>query len=165
MGKIALEIEVYSVGGEGTPVANKCCTKSRAEALGCKIKDGYSYASNQLIEQDCYEKSMTLYKGVMLAVSSGTPPYGVYPFVYMTVPSSNPGNLSVYWSRVGNSGTDYYYGQEVNDESDAVTLNNGSTGETFDETGNLCEIGYYGGGNNNWTTQSATIVSFTSEDF
>ena len=48
MSKIALETEAYSIGGEGTPAANKCCTKSRAEALGCNVSG--SYANNQLVQ-------------------------------------------------------------------------------------------------------------------
>lgn len=59
MAKIALETEVRSVGGKGSATTNKCCTKARAEALGCKIKSGYSYRDNQLIEQGSYEKDIT----------------------------------------------------------------------------------------------------------
>ena len=61
MGKIATEQEVYNVGGKETPIINKCCTKSRAETLGCKIKSGYSYKDNQLIEQGSYEKKIIRY--------------------------------------------------------------------------------------------------------
>lgn len=58
MGKIALESDVYAIGGKGTPIAKKCCTKARAEALGAKIKSGYSYSSNQLIEEGSYYVSL-----------------------------------------------------------------------------------------------------------
>lgn len=48
MSKIATEQEAYNIGKTGTPVSNKCCTKARAEALGCTIIDRYS--SNQLVK-------------------------------------------------------------------------------------------------------------------
>lgn len=48
MGKIATEQEVYDIGKQGTPNGNKCCTKSRAEALGCTVKDDMS--SNKLVQ-------------------------------------------------------------------------------------------------------------------
>ncbi len=164
MGKIATEQEVYNVGGKGTPITNKCCTKSRAETLGCKIKSGYSYKDNQLIEQGSYEKDITLYKGVMLSVSFGTPPTILYPFQYMTWPSSR-GYASLTWPMRGNVSSDYYYGVIVNSEDDGIYVNVGGTGETALENGNLCEIGYYAGGNNSWTRQSKSLITFTSEIF
>ena len=163
MGKIALETEVFAIGGKGSPVSNKCCTKARAEALGCKIKSGYSYASNQLIEQGSYEKAITMYKGISLEVGIGTPPSIVYPFQYMTWPS-NRGNATLTWKKQGNNGTTHYYGVEVNSEDDGVYVNVGGTGETALESGNICEIGYYAGGNNQWTRQSKSIIVFTSEE-
>ena len=157
MGKIALETEVYAIGGKGSPVSNKCCTKARAEALGCKIKSGYSYASNQLIEQGSYEKAITIYKGVSLEVGLGTPPYMVFPFQYMTWPS-HKGNATLTWNKQGINGITYYYGVEVNSEDDGVYVNVGGTGETALERGKLCEIGYYAGENNQWTRQSKSII-------
>ena len=50
MGKIATEQEAYNIGKKGTPITNKCCTKTRAEALGCKV-DG-DYVSNQLVQKE-----------------------------------------------------------------------------------------------------------------
>lgn len=163
MGKIALETEVYAIGGKGSPVSNKCCTKARAEALGCKIKSGYSYASNQLIEQGSYEKAITIYKGVSLELGLGTPPAVVYPFRYTTWPS-NRGNATLTWKKQGNNYITHYYGVEVNSEDDDVYVNVGGTGETALESGNLCEIGYYSGGNNQWSRQNKSIIVFTSED-
>lgn len=164
MGKIATEQEVYNVGGKGTPIINKCCTKSRAEVLGCKIKSGYSYQNNQLIEQGSYEKNITLYKGVMSSGGLGTPPSSVYPFQYMTWPSSR-GYASLTWPMIGFATGDYYYGVIVNSEDDGIYVNVGGTGETALETGNLCEIGYYAGENNSWTRQSKSLITFTSEIF
>lgn len=166
MGKIATEQEVYNVGGKGTPITNKCCTKSRAETLGCKIKSGYSYQNNQLIEQGSYEKDITLYKGVMLTTgtSLGTPPTILYPFQYTTWPSSR-GYASLTWPRIGIVSSDYYYGVIVNSEDDGIYVNVGGTGETALENGNLCEIGYYAGGNNSWSRQSKILITFTSEIF
>lgn len=48
MGKIATEQEAYDIGKQGTPNGNKCCTKSRAEALGCTVKD--DIPSNKLVQ-------------------------------------------------------------------------------------------------------------------
>lgn len=48
MGKIATEQEAYDIGKQGTPNGNKCCTKSRAEVLGCMING--SYSNNQLVQ-------------------------------------------------------------------------------------------------------------------
>ncbi len=163
MGKIALETEVYAIGGKGSPVSNKCSTKARAEALGCKIKSGYSYASNQLIEQGSYEKAITMYKGVSLEVAGGRYPALVWPFQYMTWPP-NQGNATLAWYRQGNNGITHYYGVEVNSEDDDVYVNVGGTGETMLYSGNICEIGYYSGGNNAWSRQNKSIIVFTSED-
>lgn len=56
MSKIATEQEAYNIGRTGTPVSNKCCTKVRAEALGCTING--SYSSNQLVKlNDLYRQS------------------------------------------------------------------------------------------------------------
>lgn len=52
MGKIALETEVYAIGGKGSPVSNKCCTKARAEALGCKIKSGILMLQTNLLNKE-----------------------------------------------------------------------------------------------------------------
>ena len=48
MGKIATEQEAYNIGNSGSPVTNKGCTKSRAEALGCDVSG--NYANNQLVQ-------------------------------------------------------------------------------------------------------------------
>ena len=48
MGKIATENEAYEIGGSGTPVTNKCCTKSKAEEFGCLVEGDYS--NNQLVQ-------------------------------------------------------------------------------------------------------------------
>ena len=43
MGKIATEQEAYNIGGtkDGLFVANKCCTKERAEIMGCDVNEDY----------------------------------------------------------------------------------------------------------------------------
>lgn len=59
MSKIATEQDVYNVGKQGTPVANKCCTKQRMEALGCKGINGVeNYASNRLVPEGNYTKNV-----------------------------------------------------------------------------------------------------------
>ena len=49
MGKIATESYAASKGGGSTSTGNKCCTKSRAEALGCTVNG--SYSTNQLVQE------------------------------------------------------------------------------------------------------------------
>lgn len=50
MGKIATEQEAKTIGGgSATVTTNKCCTKTRAEELKCKVTG--TYASNQLVQQ------------------------------------------------------------------------------------------------------------------
>ena len=48
MGKIATEQEAYNIGGSGSYTTNKCCTKSRAEELGCNVSG--SYTSSRLVQ-------------------------------------------------------------------------------------------------------------------
>ena len=47
MGKIATEQEAATIGGKVSP-STKCCTKTRAESLGCKVNGDYT--SNQLLQ-------------------------------------------------------------------------------------------------------------------
>ena len=59
MSKIATEQDVYDVGKKDTPVANKCCTKQRMEALGCRGTNGVeNYASNRLVPEGNYTKNV-----------------------------------------------------------------------------------------------------------
>lgn len=59
MSKIATEQDVYNVGQTGTPTANKCCTKKRMEALGCRGTNGVeNYASNRLVPEGNYQKNV-----------------------------------------------------------------------------------------------------------
>lgn len=59
MGKIATEQEAYNIGKLGTPVTNKCCTKSRAEMLGCRVSG--TYRNYQLVQQsDLFEGGPTV---------------------------------------------------------------------------------------------------------
>lgn len=48
MGKIATEQEAFEIGGQGTPTFSKCCTKTRAEALGCRVND--TVQDNKLVQ-------------------------------------------------------------------------------------------------------------------
>ena len=57
MGKIATESYAASKGGGSTSTGNKCCTKSRAESLGCKVSG--SYSSNQLVQETDLSKNAT----------------------------------------------------------------------------------------------------------
>lgn len=55
MSKIATEQEAYNIGGSGSPVDKKMCTKARAIALGCTVNG--SYANNQLVQLADLESS------------------------------------------------------------------------------------------------------------
>lgn len=48
MGKIATESYAASIGGGSTSTGNKCCTKSRAEALGCKVSGSYKSTCSRI---------------------------------------------------------------------------------------------------------------------
>lgn len=61
MGKIATEQEAYNIGKKGTPTYRKCCTKTRAEALGCEVSNGYK--SNQLVQLTSLSKSAVTFTG------------------------------------------------------------------------------------------------------
>lgn len=50
MGEIATEQETYNIGRVGTPTPNECCTKMRAEVLGCNVSG--SYSTNQLVQYE-----------------------------------------------------------------------------------------------------------------
>lgn len=56
MGKIATEQEAYNIGGQSNPTQNKCCTKARAEDLGCKVSDNYE--DNQLVQLNDLSKNV-----------------------------------------------------------------------------------------------------------
>lgn len=66
MGKIATEQEAYNIGGIGTPTKEKCCTKTRAEALGCKVSG--SYTNNQLVQLQDLSKAYSVY-GIGIYIS------------------------------------------------------------------------------------------------
>lgn len=58
--KIALESEAKAIGGSTSSVTtNKCCTKARAQALGCNVSG--TYDSNQLVPKDHLSKKVTQY--------------------------------------------------------------------------------------------------------
>lgn len=49
MAKVLTESEVAAIGGTSTSYGNRCCTKARAEALGCTVTAPSGAANNQLI--------------------------------------------------------------------------------------------------------------------
>lgn len=114
MAKIALETEVRSVGGKGSATTNKCCTKSRAEYFGCKIKSGYSYKDNQLIEQGSYEKDITSW---IIVTYQSKIELGKWGYI---LPSTNggsgqwindiEGSAPIKWNYLGCFGNSYGYG-------------------------------------------------------
>lgn len=53
--RIALETYAASVGGGSGAVSKKCCTKTRAEALGCNVSG--SYAAKRLVPQTVLSKA------------------------------------------------------------------------------------------------------------
>lgn len=67
MGKIATENEAASIGN-GLSASNKCCTKTRAEELGCSVSG--TYTSNQLVQKDDLS-SAALNSGVSIKWEEG----------------------------------------------------------------------------------------------
>lgn len=49
MAKVLTESEVAAIGGTSTSYGNRCCTKARAEELGCIVTEPSGAISNQLI--------------------------------------------------------------------------------------------------------------------
>lgn len=49
MAKVLTESEVATIGGTSTSYDNRCCTKARAEELGCTVTEPSGAISNQLI--------------------------------------------------------------------------------------------------------------------
>lgn len=49
MAKVLTESEVAAIGGTSTSYGNRCCTKARAEELGCTVTEPSGAISNQLI--------------------------------------------------------------------------------------------------------------------
>ena len=57
MAIIATEQDVIDAGGAGIWMANKCCTRGKAETFGMEMKSAYtSYGDHQLIPEGSYEK-------------------------------------------------------------------------------------------------------------
>lgn len=154
MAKIALETEVRSVGGKGSATTNKCCTKARAEVFGCKIKSGYSYKDNQLIEQGSYEKDITRW---FVVVYKSKIELGKWGWV---LPSTNggsgqwisdiEGSAPIRWNYLGCFGNNYGYG--INKHCYGAVI-------TDPKAGNYTNVNKYDG-----YTHMYTIEHFTAGD-
>lgn len=68
MGIIATEQQAASIGGGSPYTNNLCCTKARAQALGCTVSG--SYANNQLVELSSLSAPLPTYKWVRLGTST-----------------------------------------------------------------------------------------------
>lgn len=82
--KIALESEAKSIGGSSASASStKCCTKKRAEELGCEVSGDYD--SNQLVPKSRLTKKVINYEikvpGTywLILVRSDTPPAAPTP--------------------------------------------------------------------------------------
>lgn len=129
MGKIATETEAYNIGKIGSPVTNKCCTKSRAEALGCAVSG--SYVTNRLVQKDDLSRKIISY------VATFTLTNGDFSSMWMLingVPKITTG--FVYFTHQGNTpvteGFDEGEGIRVNDVNGGITVTlPGSTGYVY----------------------------------
>lgn len=82
--KIALESEAKSIGGSSASASStKCCTKTRAEELGCEVSGDYD--SNQLVPKSRLTKKVINYEikvpgtYFLMLVRSDTPPAAPSP--------------------------------------------------------------------------------------
>lgn len=79
--KIALESEAKAIGGSTSSVTtNKCCTKARAQALGCNVSG--TYDSNQLVPKDHLSKKVTQYTITFKTTSDSASFYLFFNFCY-----------------------------------------------------------------------------------
>ena len=123
MAKILTESEVAAIGGTSTSYSNRCCTKARAEALGCTVTAPSSAANNQLITgvvRNDGRKMIGNYEVVDLGLSNGL------LFATCNVGANTEtgyGNYYMYGkgSRTYNSSDDYYTGTEDPLKSSADT--------------------------------------------
>lgn len=173
MGKIALETEVYANGGKGSPVSNKCCTKARAEALGCKIKSGYSYTSNQLIEQGSYEKDITYYIGIPYVNKITNGIDIIWPFMINTIPTTKPANpeFAISWNYQGQvvlnghgTALRHFYGMPITYGSNSFRVNNGFETLSIDVSlGDNIQIGYYNNNSYNGSNWLSSIITYGTQ--
>lgn len=140
MSKIATEQEAYNIGGQGTPVANKCATNARAYALGCKK---LSVADNKLVqlselEISIYNLGTVKFSGYYHAYKSTKKGqvYGHIELTSMTAPATIV--FTVY----------------TDSESIEVTVFKGSSSGD-----NSREFNYYGGSVINELANQASIVT------
>lgn len=125
--KIATESEAKSIGGSSSSVtANKCCTKARAQALGCNVSG--TYDSNQLVPKDHLSKKITSYTITFKTLSSSA---SFYLFSTSSIPVST-GNMYFAYITVGNTATATHTGSlEVNNPSIAGGTTNVNAGNTI----------------------------------
>ena len=125
--KIATESEAKSIGGSSSSVtANKCCTKARAQALGCNVSG--TYDSNQLVPKDHLSKPITRYTITFKTLSSSA---SFYLFSTSSIPVSN-GNMYFAYVAVGNKATATHTGSlKVNNPSVAGGVTTVKTGSTI----------------------------------
>lgn len=94
MGKIATEQEAYNIGKLGTPVTNKCCTKSRAEMLGCSVSG--TYRNYQLVQQSDLSEG-----GPRVTILNYDNEYYVFQPVRFHYSNYKIGSIQGDWRRVG----------------------------------------------------------------
>ena len=121
MGKIATEQEAYSIGKVGTPVTNKCCTKARAEALGCAVSG--SYQNNQLVQTDNVSKKPSPKVKINITGITKNIQAGIMIRFSIAYTSNTTGDT---WRHNGNMSTTYTGSRNVN-KGETYTLSNSST--------------------------------------
>lgn len=130
MGKIATETEAYNIGKIGSPVTNKCCTKSRAEALGCAVSG--SYVTNRLVQKDDLSRKIISYIATFTLINGDSSSTWM---LINGVPKNTTG--FVYFTYLGNTQVTVAFnegeGIEVNDVNggNTVALPIGSTGYVY----------------------------------
>ena len=102
MAKVLTESEVAAIGGTSTSYGNRCCTKARAEELGCTVTEPSDAVSNQLITG--VSKAQTDYvtiAGVKWATEDLSGSYNNLYFQWASIEGRNEGAIQglfpAYW--------------------------------------------------------------------
>lgn len=119
---IATEGYAYSIGGSGSYVNNRGCTKSRATQLNCSVSG--SYSNNQLVPQSALSRASSGggSSGWTTTSSYSISGYTIYKSYGKEGVANSDTTQQFYWS----SGTTVYIGSSSESNYDTVYITNSS---------------------------------------